>query len=198
MAFTFNGNTKIITLTSGTVSVSVRDLWSRWNDWLLTSDNSKYAIAMAQVGGNDIDATAGTSIPIYVFLQNGWQLRPQETSHTLNVNDGVLLVDGGGDPFLNTLGSFAVRINYSQPVQAITVNTAGSSGATADDVWDELMESGWTARQMMKIFASVLAGKVSGGGTSTETFRGVNDDKNRVISNVDASGNRTSVTLDPS
>lgn len=127
MAYTFDWPSKIITLTSGTISVSVRDLWSRWVDWLLTSDNSKYLPAFEQVWGNDIDLTAGTSIPIYAFLKNGWRLRPQEANHTLNVNDGILVVDGGWDPFINTTWSFTVRINYAQPVQAITVST-GSGG----------------------------------------------------------------------
>ena len=66
MAFTFNGSTKTITLTPGTTELGVRDLWSRWVDWLLTSDNSKYGPAMAQVGGNDIDSVSGTKIPIYI------------------------------------------------------------------------------------------------------------------------------------
>lgn len=126
--FNFNGNTKVITLTTGTVSVSVRDLWSRWVDWFLTGDNSKYPLAFVNVGGDSIDATAGTSIPIYAFLMNGWKIKPQEANHTLSINDGILLVNGGGDPFNNTSGSYIVRINYSQPVQAITVSTTGSTG----------------------------------------------------------------------
>lgn len=132
----FDGPNKLITLSSGTVALGVRDLWSRWVDWLLSSDNAKYLPAMASVGGNPVDAGAGTSIPIYVFLQNGWRIRPQEANHTVNVSDGVLLVDGGGDPFVNTVGSFVVRVNYQQPVQAITVSTSGGGGSapSASDV----------------------------------------------------------------
>ncbi len=43
---------------------------------------------------------------------------------------------------------------------------------------------------------AVLAGKVSGAGTGTETFRGINDDKDRVVATTDSSGNRTAITLD--
>jgi hypothetical protein len=139
MSYVFDGDTKIISLTLGTVTIDVVDLWSRWLDWLLLSDNSKYPIAMKQVGTEPIDPVAGTFIPIYIFLQNGWRLRPQEASHTLKVTNGILLVDGGGDPFLNTLGSFNVRINYQQPVQAITVSTTSGgsgSGATPAEVWE--------------------------------------------------------------
>lgn len=134
MGYSFDGGSKVISLTTGTVEVSIRDLWSRWVDWLLTSDNSKYLVAMEQVGGNDIDVSAGTYIPIYVFLKNGWKLKPQEANHTLVVNDGVLIVDGGGDPFINTVGTYIIRINYSQPVQAITVSTGGGSGLTLGQI----------------------------------------------------------------
>lgn len=128
MAYSFNWTSKTITLSSWTTTMWVRDLWSRWVEWFLTSDNSKYPVAFAQVWWNDIDVSAGTFIPIYAFLQNGWKVKPQEANHTLNVNDGILLVEWGWDPFTNTIGSYIVRINYSQPVQAITVATWGGGG----------------------------------------------------------------------
>jgi hypothetical protein len=128
VAITFDGPNKLAILSSGTTTLDVIDLYSRWKDWSRTSDNSKYLPAFAPVGGDPIDASAGTSIPLFAFLANGWRVRPQEASHTLNVTGGVLLVEGGGDPFVNTLGSFVVRVNYSQPVQAITVATGGGGG----------------------------------------------------------------------
>ena len=130
MGYIFNGTNKIITLTTGTTTVSVRDIYSRFVDWYLTDDNSKYLPAFKTVGGDDIDPTQGTKIPIYSFLENGWRIRPQEANHTLVINDGILLVNGGGDPFLNTLGAYTVRINYQQPVQAISFSTNGASSTT--------------------------------------------------------------------
>jgi hypothetical protein len=142
MGYIIDGPNKVIKLTSGTTSVSIRDLWSRWVDWFLTGDNSKYLPAFVQTGGDAIDPSQGTAIPIYIFLMNGWKLQPQEAHHTLSVNDGIIVVNGGGDPFINTTGAYTVRINYSQPVQAITVNTAGASGgltseesAKLDELW---------------------------------------------------------------
>lgn len=133
MAYTFDGPNRLIVLSPGTVSFSVRDLWSRWVDWHALSDNSKFPAAMRSVGGDDIIA-GQTSIPVYTYLSNGWRIRPQEAAHTLAVTDGILLVDGGGNPFVGTLGAFNVQISYQQPVQAITVNTAGSSGPSAADI----------------------------------------------------------------
>jgi hypothetical protein len=136
MALSFDGSTKIVTITTDT-EVSVLTLWSRWVDWFLTSDNSKYPLAMSQIGGNDIDTVAGTTIPIYLYLLNDWKIKPKEANHTLNITGGILLVDGGGDPFTNTTGSYIVRINYQQPVQAIGYSTGGGGGITADDVWED-------------------------------------------------------------
>ncbi len=136
MALSFDGSTKIVTITTDT-EVSVLELWSRWVDWFLTSDNSKYPLAMSQIGGNDIDTVAGTTIPIYLYLLNDWKIKPKEANHTLNITGGILLVDGGGDPFTNTTGSYIVRINYQQPVQAIGYSTGGGGGITADDVWED-------------------------------------------------------------
>ncbi len=118
MSFTIDGINKVITLTEGTTSVNVRDLWSRWVDWFLSDDNSKYLPAFKNVGGDQI--SEGLYVPIYVFLINGWRIKPQEAHHTLTVQDGILVVDGGGDPFINTEGYYTVRINYQQPVQAIS------------------------------------------------------------------------------
>lgn len=149
----FDGSSKVISLTAGTTVLSIRDLWSRWVDWLLTADNSKYPFALAQVGGDDIDASAGTKIPIYAFLKNGWKVKPQEANHTLNVGDGILLVDGGGDPFVNTTGSFVVRINYQQPVQAISFSSTGGGGAPASEVADEV----WNHSKGNIVFASAVS-----------------------------------------
>lgn len=141
---TFDGATKRATLSGGTTALDVSDLWSRWVDWFQEGDNSKWPTAMRQVGGDDIDPGAGTKIPAYIYLQNGWRIKPQEADHTVSVSGGVLLVEGGGDPFVNTTGDYTVRINYQQPVQAITVATGGGGGLTTEqanrlaDIWRRL------------------------------------------------------------
>lgn len=145
MAFTFDGTNKTITLSLGTTVMSVRDVYSRWVDWYISVDgNQKYLPAFLTVGGDTIDAISGTKIPIYAFLVNGWRIKPQEADHTLQVNDGILLVDGGGDPFINTIGDFVVRVNYQQPVQAISFDSGGSGASytleqIADAVWGKIL-----------------------------------------------------------
>jgi hypothetical protein len=218
VAYTFDAAAKLIILSSGTVSMSVRDVYSRWKQWMQTSDNCKYLPAFSTTGGDDIDPSAGTSIPAYMFLTNGWRIRPQEANHTLNVNDGVLVVAGGGDPFVNTLGGYVVRINYSQPVQAITVSTGGGSGgATAADIWaygtrtlttaiptpptaSENATAVWakaleglSAEEMMRVMLAALAGKRQGLGTATEEYMAQDGITPRITLTPDVSGNGTPV-----
>jgi hypothetical protein len=64
-------------------------------------------------------------------------------------------------------------------------------------IWDRVIEAGYTAKKIMRLMSSVLLGKVSGAGTATETFRDINDTKDRVIADVDNKGNRTNITRDP-
>lgn len=130
-SISFNGSTKVVTLPGSTTTMSVLALWSRYVDWLTTTSNMKYAVAMTLVGGQTIDSSAGTYIPKYIFLQNGWQVQPNSANHTLAVTSGIILVSGGGDPFKDSTG-YTVRINYQQPVQAI-----GVDGGVAAQVWGD-------------------------------------------------------------
>lgn len=112
-----------------TNSVSTSEIWSRWTDWLIQSDNLKYLPALSQVGGEDLGS--GISISIYIFLLNGWRVRPMESNHQLTIT-GNLFVEGGGVPLVNTLGNYNVIAQYTVPVQAQAVQTSASSLTTAD------------------------------------------------------------------
>jgi len=70
------------------------------------------------------------------------------------------------------------------------------SAAGVDAILDEVVEGTTTLRQMLRIFISALAGKSSGGGTVTLSFRDLADGKNRITATVDVNGNRTNMTLD--
>lgn len=127
MAYTFNGVTKRITLSSGTVVLDLLDLHSRWKEWLLLG-NAGYEQAFRAVGG-DIPA-----IPLYLFILNGWRIVPQSADHTLTVSNGVFEVEGGGDPFVDPTGSYKIRINREAPGIAIGYSSSGSTGPTAESI----------------------------------------------------------------
>lgn len=71
--------------------------------------------------------------------------------------------------------------------------TAGERNSIADAWIARVIEGAHTLGDFMRLFASVLTGKSSGGGTATIVFRDVGDTKNRISATVDANGNRTAV-----
>jgi len=77
-----------------------------------------------------------------------------------------------------------------------TVDATGMESGAVDAIWDEVLEGSYTGRQLMRAFAAVLAGKVSGAGTTTITFRNTGDSKDVITATVDVNGNRSEVTLD--
>ena len=129
MAITFDPIAKRIVLDSA--SVTAEQIWSRWCDWATLSDNSKYGAVLSHVGGDELGG--GLLIPNYIFLNDGWRVRPMEANHNLTVT-GNLFVEGGGVPVVQTLGTYQVNVNYTVPVQAQGIATSGSSGPSAESI----------------------------------------------------------------
>lgn len=172
MAFTFDGANKLVILSAGTTLVDLAEMYSRWKDWLLLG-NTGYARAFDTVGGEPIDPGAGTMVPLFLFLQNGWKVRPYEANHTLTVAGGSLIGSGGGDPFADTLGNYRVRIRYQQPVQAFGYSTTGAGGATPADVADAVVAKALGARSLgahIQAIAATAVGETTGAGTSHMAF----------------------------
>jgi len=65
----------------------------------------------------------------------------------------------------------------------------------ADDLLNTSIDSIYDLQAILQIMAAVMAGKVSGGGTSTITFRDLADGTNRVVATVDSNGNRTNIVI---
>ena len=134
---TFDGLNKRIILNS--TSVTASEIWSRYMDWLgADSNNAKWGLAMTQIGGDDLGG--GLYVPIYVFLQNGWRVRPMESNHQLMIT-GNLFVAEGGSPLVNTLGSYNVIAQYTVPVQAQAMATSGGTGGLTSEQAAQLMKT---------------------------------------------------------
>jgi hypothetical protein len=115
-------------------------------DWKNNSTLNRFKFPLSEpVGGNTI--TGSKAISPYYFLKYGWRMRPYEGDHVLYLENGYLLVDGGGNPWNDTLGSYRVLVRDSVPADAYAV---GSGAAPADPptpaeiaavvapaVWDE-------------------------------------------------------------
>lgn len=87
---------------------------------------------------------------------------------------------------------------YTAPDNA-GIAAVPTANANADALLDRAngIETGLTLRQWMRAAGAVLIGKLSGGGTITNTFRNaVADSKDRVTATVDTNGNRSAITID--
>ncbi len=132
--YTFDGPNKRITLDPGTTSFNVSDLYSRWKDWLILSDNAKYLPAFSNsVGGNALGG--GTSLGQYYFIQNGWVIRPQEADHTLTVTGNLFPIPDTASIFTPTVGDFQVVINLNTSSLTQAIETGGGGGGST--VWTE-------------------------------------------------------------
>lgn len=105
----------------------------------------------------------------------------------------------------NSAGTMGEKMNdagsASNPWADTTTYGAGTKGKllqdVVPDVWARVIESGYTAEEILRILAGVAAGKSSGQNTAP-VYRDLGDTKDRVTGTVDGSGNRTSVTIDES
>ena len=122
MAITFDPIEKIIQLDA--FSVSGREIWTAMVDWSVLEDNLKYGVGMTQLGGV-------TPIALYIFLQRGWRIRPQEADGVTTIS-GYVYTQEGDTPMAETLGRWHRQTNMETPVQAVAIEVAsGGSGLTA-------------------------------------------------------------------
>lgn len=70
------------------------------------------------------------------------------------------------------------------------------TSAAIDAILDEVVDGGYTVRQLMRGFAAALMAKLSGADINLPVFRDLADTKDRISATTDAAGNRTAVTLD--
>ena len=84
-------------------------------------------------------------------------------------------------------------------VESVTpgaINAGALSSDAVDEILDEPIEGTITLRQAMKILLAEMAGKATGGGTATITYRNPGDTVDRVTLTVDTLGNRSAVVTD--
>ncbi len=200
---TFDGDNLLIRLDASTPEVNAKvDLYSDWKEWFKTGTNAKYPLAFDTTGGDPTTATG--SVAAYFFLRNdnGWRIKPAEESADVVIVGNLYPRDASLPMFVKTNGGYTVLLTVERDASSV-VETVGSGLSAGQDAKltniDDLLstiEGTLDHREVMRLLLAVLAGKVNGAGTGTENFRDQADSKNRVVSTVDSSGNRTNVVLD--
>lgn len=104
--FSFDGPSRIISVDFGVDEFTTGEVYSRWKEWAMT--DSQWLPAFRSVGGDP--TVGGATVPSYLFLLNGWRIRPYDDDHHLTVSFN-LYVQGGGSPFLPTVGDHTVTIS---------------------------------------------------------------------------------------
>jgi len=161
------------------------------------ADLKAFLQAVASLTGSGVAAGTRTGIGALISALTGDGTAETSTATGTGELDADLVVTGTG----LTTGNVGAAV---WAALAAANNVTGTMGEKLNDAgsgsnpWTEVIESGFTAAEILRILAAVLAGKVSGAGLGTETFVGIDGTTDRVVSTVDSNGNRTSVTLDGS
>jgi len=124
---TFDGLNKLIIVDNGETSLDAAiDIYSAWKRWLVADHEANWLQALRTIAGDPIGG--GQVVSPYFFLLNGWQVRPYEGNHQLEV-DGNLFVDGGGNPFTPTVGAYNVLATLNLSSKSITTTVSVSTGS---------------------------------------------------------------------
>lgn len=121
---------------------------------------------------------------------------PTRTEATTDKDAIITQVDGNEtkiDAVKVDTASILVDSGTTLPAQITALNDI-----TVADIIAGVADGTNDLQEMMRIMFAALSGKSTGGGTTTLTFRDSADAKARITATVDASGNRTAMTLDGS
>lgn len=103
------------------------------------------------------------------------------------------------------IAALPTAVENRQEMDSNSTRLATIAGDTTTDIpaligalegFETVLVGGYTGADLFRVFASILAGKVSGGGTTTIVFRSIDDTKNVITATVDTNGNRVNVVVD--
>lgn len=158
MSFTFDGPNRLIICDPGVISFAATEVYSRWKEWLALSDNAKFETAFASsIGGDPLGG--GISLGSYIFLQNGWRIRPQEADHILDVTGNLFPIPDTAPLFESTVGSFNVQValRTSSLTQQINVPAVNSPEDIAEKVWTEDLSGSYNADEAADVLKKTKA-----------------------------------------
>lgn len=175
------------------------------------------SMLLAMTGGGDLTATIQGRLNASVDMTGSGDLSANMTAlgnmvvGLLGAGDLDATIAAFGDMSIDIVvtGTGLTTANVGQAVWsalAASNNDPGTMGEKLNDAgsasnpWTEVLETGFTAGELLLITAAAVAGKLdrvdNGDGTFTITIRGLADTKDRIVGIVDENGNRVSATYD--
>jgi hypothetical protein len=174
------------------IAPTVTDRGNGWYNVALTASHTDTLGDLAL----HITGTAADPADMVILVEAG--------ATDADVSTRSTFAGGAVDSVTGSVGSVAglnaanldVAVSTRLAASGYTAPPSAASIAAADGA--RVVDGSYSVDELLRIIASVLAGKVSGAGTGTETFRDLADTKNRVVAAVDTAGNRTAITLNGS
>lgn len=186
----FDGATKTIRVHAHVPQIAVKeDLYSAWKEWVQLRDNAKFLPALRVIGGDPVGG--GQFAGDLYFVMNGWRV---VVDHPVQVI-GTLYNDESGSPYVILPGG-GVTATVSSLAYAVTTEVPTPT-QIAEAVHHRAVEGGVDLAGALRLVLATLVGKAAGAEGTTITFRGLLDDKDRVVATVDPHGNRTHIVYDP-
>ena len=177
------GNAAVVSLTGNGLVLKLTIGLNGEGSWSLTGTPSLAMIVPFDGSGSVASLTGTSDLRGRLSMQGEWtpftELSPENLAREVwNALLAQYQTDGTAGKALSLASSGGVDLN-----------------ALASAVWQYIIESGFSAEEMMRVQSAVLAGKVSGAGSGTEVFIGLDGTTDRVTVTVDESGNRSNVTI---
>jgi hypothetical protein len=161
-------------------------------------------------GAGDLEATAALVISMLCAMSGSGSLtatiegRLNMSADLTGSGDLAADLSGIASMAIDLLGAGDLEATIAaygnMEIDIVVTGTGLSTANVGQAVWNYLIESSGgnevVAVEALRILLAEAAGKISGAGTATETFRSVLDHKDRITATVDASGNRTTIVLD--
>jgi len=185
--FTFDFTTSKINVDSGAVDVECIGLYTA----IKLAQASEEGITYEKIaqGSGLSELGPGVQVGITVELLGNWQLKFPAGNYVARVGGGNLIGGPSSDP-----------IAYSAGVQTLLIQSAASTvvNSTSLSPWDELIETGLTAKEIMRINLAAVAGKTEitkAGNNATIKFKSQDGLIDRISAEMTES-ERTTITLD--
>jgi len=153
-------------------------------------DDIKVLVNVIDSTGAHVAATINTS----TTRLNGFSTVPTVNTISTGIYEivfaSVTPAPAEGDRLICKVNGDISGTAWSEYAVPIKIIGKSSDVLAAGDV------DGYSLESALKLCLSALAGKVTGGGTTTITFRSADDSADRIVATVDSNGNRSSITLD--
>jgi hypothetical protein len=194
MAISIDPATRVITIPQADLTSLGGDVYelnvNQFRLWLKDYEDNETGMYLLDTHRHNTEVTVGgVTLARVIEIINGY---------TVTFEDGAYAVTltGGNNNLADVMNVNNVSLRSN--------NSAGlvvAEGTSPDDLVNAMLtaniETDLSFDEILRLIAAAMFGKVSGAGTSNIVFRDTNDTKNRIEADVDVSGNRISVTLDP-